>query len=87
MAFDVVMWLTAEQREIFVIACVFCILKSLSECESNCANSLHVIYVQWQEYLCYECSINIFKGNTVHDVFSFFSYGTAAQRGPWPPHS
>jgi len=54
-AFDEVMWLTAEQRETFVTvtAGVLCILKSVSESESNCANSLRVINVQWQEYLYY----------------------------------
>ena len=44
MAFDEVMWLTAEQRKIFMTACVLYIAKSLSESELNCANYLYVIY-------------------------------------------
>lgn len=43
-AFDEVMWLTAEQRKIFMTACVLYIAKSLSESESHCANYLRVIY-------------------------------------------
>jgi hypothetical protein len=44
-AFDEVTWLTAKWTKIFVIACVHFIVKSLSESESKCANTLYVMFV------------------------------------------
>jgi hypothetical protein len=68
MASGEVTWLTAEWRKIFVIARVLFILRSLCKSQSNCANTLHVRYVD-SKNTCVINTVLIFL-KVIYRIFS-----------------